>query len=252
MRDTTFFEQIRQVPTEVAGHRFCSPCFYYDITTVNVAFLTPLKKISNRLPSRYMKPLRMSPWHGITAITAFEYRDSDIGPYNEVSISMPVTLGKSSAVLLGALRALREPVTYVWQLPVTTEIARFGGVEFYGFPKFIAEIEFQRDNNWIHCHLAADGQDILTISARQIDTQQGERSLMHALTLRGDRILRSEVIVNPRQHGVSRRAGDVRLELGDHPIADELRDLKPGRVIQTEYRPENQAILTHALESYPA
>ena len=252
MRDTAFFEQLRQQPLEENGHQFCSPCFYYDITTINVAFLAPLKRLAKHLPSKHMRPLRMSLWHGILAITAFEYRDSDIGPYNEVSISIPVTLGKSAPVFFGAMRALQEPMTYVWQLPVTTEIARYGGVEFYGFPKFIAEIEFQRTNNWTHCHLAADGQDILTISARQIETQQVERSRMHALTMREARILRSEVIVNPRQHGVSRRADDVRLELGDHPIAEELRNMSLGRMIQLQTMPANQAILTYALESYVA
>jgi hypothetical protein len=250
MRDTTFFEQLSQMPNEVGGHRFCSPTFYYDITTINAIFLTPLKHVTSHLPSKQMKPLRMSPWHGLTVITAFEYRDSDIDPYNEVSISFPVTIGKTAPVLIGAMSALKEPTAYVWQLPVTTEIARFGGVEFFGFPKFIAEIEFQRDEGWVRCHLAADGQDILTISARQIGTRQGERSRMHALTVRGDRILRSEVIINPRQQGVSRRADDVRLELGDHPVAEELRGMKLGRMIQLQYMPANQAILTYALESY--
>ena len=52
--------------------------------------------------------------------------------------------------------------------------------------------------------------------------------------------------------GESRREEDVRLELGVHPIADELRELKLGRLMQLQYMSENQAILTPALESYAA
>ena len=31
---------------------------------------------------------------------------------------------------------------------LTTEIARWGGVELYGFPKFIADIDFNRKKVW--------------------------------------------------------------------------------------------------------
>jgi hypothetical protein len=252
MRDTTFFEQIRQIPFEEEGHHFCNPAFYYETTTVTAVFLTPLKQVRKRLPSPLMKPLRMTPWHALTAITAFEYRDTDVGPYNEVSVAFPVTLGRSAGVFFGAQRALTEPMAYVYHLPVTTEIARYGGVAFYGFPKFIADIEFMRENDWIHCHLAADGKDIFTLSARQLETQPAERSLTHALTVKDGRILRCEVIGNPRRAGMSRKAGDVRLELGDHPIAEDLRELQPGRMMQLQYEPEGQSILTCALESYAA
>jgi hypothetical protein len=252
MRDTTFFEQIGQTPTEAGGHRYCSPCFYYDVTTVTAVFIAPLRHLKTLLPSKQMKLLRLSPVHGLIAVTVFEYRDSDIGPYNEVSISLPVTVDKRAPMLVGALGALGEPMAYVWQLPVTTEIARFGGVEFYGFPKFIAEIAFTRENGWIRCHLAADGQDILALGARQVDTKRAKRSRMHPLTMKGERILRCEVIVNPRQMGVSRRAEDVTLELGDHLIAQQLRGLELGRMIQMQYMPENQSILAYALESYAA
>ncbi|NDJ62373.1 MAG: hypothetical protein GYB67_14695 [Chloroflexi bacterium] len=49
----------------------------------------------------------------------------------------------------------------------------------------------------------------------------------------------------------SRRVDDVQLELGDHPIADELGDLQLGRMIELRYMPKHQAILSLALESYP-
>jgi hypothetical protein len=252
MRDSSFFEQIQQVSHTVEGHEFKVPTFYYDITTINAAFLTPVRQVKKRLPSRQMKPVRVTPFHAITAITAFEYRDTDIGPYNEVSIGLPVTVGRAALVGWGALRVLQEPTAYVMQLPVTTEIARYGGVAFFGFPKFIAEIEFQRENGWIHCHLAAEGKDIFTLSARQLKTKPAGRSRLHALTIMGERILRSEIMINQPQRGVSIRQEDVRLELGDHAIANNLREMQLGRMLQLQHMPAHQSILTSAIESYPA
>lgn len=253
MRDKEFFEQVAQVTNEAGGYEYRTPTFYQDMTTLNVAFLTPQRRIRKLLPSRKMKPLRMTPRHGITAITAFEYRESDIGPYNEVAISFPVTMGdRRPPMFFGTMRALQEPTAYVWQLPVTTEIARYGGVELYGFPKFIAEIEFTSDNGWITCHLAADGKDIFTLKVREMKTKRGERSLTHALTIKEKRILRSEIVTNVQKVGQSRRKDDVKLELGDHEIAKALQKLNLGRVLQVQYMPENQAILSYVMESTKA
>ncbi len=49
---------------------------------------------------------------------------------------------------------------------------------------------------------------------------------------------------------VSRDPSDVRLKLGDHPIAQELRRLNLGRMIDYRYCPQGQLILNSILESY--
>jgi hypothetical protein len=175
-----------------------------------------------------------------------------LAPANEVLISFPVTIGQSASVFFGAMRETHEPMLYMLHVPVTTEIAVSGGVEFYGYPKFIAEIEFMRADGWIHCHVAADGRDILTLSGRQIVTKPAQRMRVHNITVKEGRILRAEGIINPRQLGISRRSSEVRLELGNHPIADELRGLHLGRVFQLQFMPKYQSILSYAIESYAA
>lgn len=252
MRDHSFFQGVEQQFVEEGGFSFCQPTFYYDVMTLNTVFLTPLKRVQARLPSARMHPVRATPWHALTAITTFEYRGSDIGPYNEVAISFPITIDKKSPVFFGMLRQLSEgPVAYVLHLPVTTEIARYGGVRFYNFPKFLADIQFKQEGGWTHCRLAEDEREILHLSVRQLPVKAAAHGLMHGITVRDGRILRSEVILNLRRQGVSRNPADVRLELGDHPIAQELRSLRLGRLLHCEYLPANQAILTGVIESHP-
>jgi hypothetical protein len=251
MRETAFYEQVEHIETEWRGGRINLPVFYYDVTTIVAGFLTPLDRVLKLLPSPRMKPLRATPWHAVTTIVCFEYRDSDIGPYNEVAISFPITIDKPTTVLTGLLRHIKEgPMAYVHHLPVTTEPAYHAGVDFYNYPKFIANIDFKREGGRVTCRLAEGDSHILTLSVREIPVKPLERWRFHGITIRDGRILRSEVILNVGEQGISRNSGDVKLELGSHPIAEELRSLNLGRMIHLQYIPRNQSILTPVLESY--
>jgi hypothetical protein len=180
-----------------------------------------------------------------------EFRDCDLGPYNEVSISVPFTLDKASAMFTGLLnKGPEEPKVYIHHLPVTTEIALAAGVEFAGYPKFLASIEFKREANWIICRLTEGERHILTLAGRKIDVRDAPRSRMHVFTVRNERLLRSELISSERGLAVSRNSSNLRLELGDHPIAEELGGLDIGRTLAYQYAPEYQTILTPVIESF--
>ena len=87
-----------------------------------------------------------------------EFRDNDLGPYNKVAISIPFTLNRATPLFTGILRKSPDvPNLYIRHLPVTTEIARDAGVEFAGYPKFLASIKFEKQNGWITCRLAEGG-----------------------------------------------------------------------------------------------
>ncbi len=251
MRDLAFFEQVEHIETKWRSGTVQLPIFYYDVTTVVAGFLTPLDRVQALLPSPRMKPLRATPWHAVTTIVCFEYRDSDLGPYNEVAITFPITIDRPAPILTGLLRHVAEgPLAYVHHLPVTTQPAYDAGIDFYNYPKFIAKIDFQRQDGWISCRLAEGDRHILTMTARQLPVKPFDHWRFHGITVRNDRILRSEIIINVRRQAISRGGGNVKLELGDHPVAQELRDLKLGRLMHFQYLPENQAILTPVLETY--
>ncbi len=229
----------------------CTPLFYYDFTALLVSFVTPLERIRALLPLSAMHPLRLTPWHGITLFAAFEYRDTDIGPYNEVGMLFPITLHKPAPVLTGLLKAMSDGLTsYVWHLPVTTEVARDLGVEHAGYPKFLADIQFGRHEGWIDCRISEGNSHILTLSVRECPLQDADRMRYHTVNVHHDRILYGMASVHVQRMGISRDPSDVRLELGNHSIAQELRHLGLGRMIDYRYCPEGQLILNSVLESY--
>jgi hypothetical protein len=91
MRNSDFFQEIAHVDVLWGDMTLSVPLFYYDIGAIGVGYLTPLDNIRKLLPSPRMHPLRVTPWHGITTINAYEYRNCDIGPYNKVAIGFPIT-----------------------------------------------------------------------------------------------------------------------------------------------------------------
>jgi hypothetical protein len=64
--------------------------------------------------------------------------------------------------------------------------------------------------------------------------------------------MRCEFIVSEREMGFSKNGLDAELQLGDHPIADELRSLKLGKIMAYMYCPQMQGILTPVIESFAA
>ncbi len=250
-RNLDFFKGIPQISVQVGKYVTRMPLFYYDFAALMVTFVTPLERIRALLPSPVMHPLRLTPWHGVTLFSAFEYRDTDIGPYNEFAMNFPITLHKPAAVLTGLLKGMSEGLTtYVWQLPVTTVIARDLGVEHAGYPKFLADIRFDRHDDWIDCRVAEGDSHILTLSARQRPLQQADRMRYQVVNVHHDRILWGMASAYLGRMSVSRDPSDVRLKLGDHPIAQALRRLNLGRMIDYRYCPEGQLILNSILESY--
>lgn len=253
MHETDFFTGLGHYPVSWGDRTACLPVFYPDFTSVDAVFLTPLKQVIARLPSRRMKPLRMTPWHAMTAISFFEYRDSDIGPYNEVAITFPFTFDQPAGIFFGALREVaRGSMGYLLLLPVNTQIALEAGIEIANYPKFLADIEIERHEGWLSCRLVEKEQTVLMLRVRELATAPGGRGCSFPVTLRGGYLLRSELVVNNIAVGQSRDPRDVRLEWGDHPLALKLRGLRMGRLLQLQYVACGQAVLSQPLESYAA
>ena len=141
-------------------------------------------------------------------------------------------------------------MVYSHYLPVTTEIAREVGAEFAGYPKFIAGIEFNENDNWLTCELRADNQHVLTFSGRKLDVKRLPRYRVRPITYRREYILRSELVISERDMGSSKNGEDVKLELGQHRIAEELRGMGLGRVLGYGYCPQAQGTLTPVFESF--
>ncbi len=253
MLDNGFFAEIEHREVPWGERSVYVPVFYQEATTVSAVFSASLRKVRALLPSPRLHPIRVSPRRCLVSISAHEFRRSDIGPYNEVGISVPFTLDTAASVIDNIFgRQHGEPNIFIRHLPVTTRIACDLGVEFAGYPKFVARIDFDDQTQWRACRLEEDRRHILTLVGRKLATHDAARSRIHCYTLRNGRLLRSEMLVSSRPLGSSENPAYVKLDLGTHPIAQELQGLDIGRLMNYAYTPSYQMILTPVIESFPA
>ena len=246
-----FYQEVEHIPVSWREQRLHVPLFYQDFMYISATILVPREKIQSILPSERLKPYRITPSQSAVSLTAYQYRECDIGPYNELSVNIPVTLDNETPLFTGTLRKMpADPMGFCYHLPVTTEIARIVGVEFAGYPKFVAEIEFEDNQDWISCVVRTDDQHILTLRGRKLELRECPRVRFHPLTFRSGYLLRSEMILNESEMGSSKNGGDVSLELGQHPVANDLRDLGLGKIADYHYCPKAQGILTQVIESF--
>jgi Acetoacetate decarboxylase (ADC) len=222
------------------------PVFYYDNTAMTAIYTASTEKIRRLLPRADMHPVEVIRGRALVAFTAFEYRDSDIDPYNEFSISFPITFGQKGIPGLTVLGMMvrRYFTAYVWQLPVTTERARKGGVEMYGYPKFLADIVFSHEGNMLVCTLTEGDRKILTIKGKKIKTSPEKVNRFKTFSIKDDVPLAANVYMNPREFGKSISPKAAQLTLGDHDISVKLRELDMGKKpLFFQYMPLMEAIL---------
>lgn len=251
MQSQDFFRGIPQVDVKVGSMNSRYPIFYREVAYISVFLLAPLEKVKSILPSKRMHPFRLTPWHCVVTVTATQYKDSDVGPYNQVSVGVPFVLDNTTPVFTGILHKPPEvPMIYTLYLPVTTEIARITGIEVANYPEFLAEINFEEDDKWINCKVKSDGKDILKLSGRKISLNKYPRQHVCPVTVKDNHLLRSEFNFSESYAGYSKKQSDVHLEFGNHPIGLKLKDLTLNKILQYQYYPSGQAILSMVNESY--
>ncbi len=242
-----FFSGIKQWEFERNGHEFKLPVFYYDTTSFSAIYTGATRCIKALLPHPSMKPIELYPGRCLVTFTCLEYRKTDIGPYNEVVIACPISFGHRPipGVTAATQMARHSYTTFIWQLPVTTEIARAGGVEFYGYPKFLADIDFELDGEWIRCDLTEGGDKILTLEGRVLRTGKGKVTRLVSYSVSDGIPLRANVLQNPIELGHSNKRDAARLSLGGaHPIATTLEGIGLSKhPIAYQFSPVNEAIL---------
>ena len=241
------FKGIKQWEFDWAGEPFKLPVFYYDNTSLTAIFTASTRKVRALLPHPGMHPIEMSSGRCMAAFTAFEYRETDIGPYNEFSIAFLVTFEKPQVPGLTALWQMvrRRFTAHVWKLPVTTEIARAGGVELYGYPKFLAEITFERTPGQIRCDLSEKGEKILALEGNVLPAKKGGLSRYVTCSVLDGIPLVANVVVNPLEFAQTRDKAAAGLNLGTgHAISETLREIRlsPDPVMY-QFSPVNEAIL---------
>jgi hypothetical protein len=114
--------------------------------------------------------------------------------------------------------------SFVLEMPVTSEEARWAGVDNYGFPKIVADIAIVDEGSHTRCQVHHRGVHVLTLSVQPRTAKPFQQPLT-LLNVRDDHRVVKCVFDVSGERSIDSGRGGVSLELGHHAIAEELRQI---------------------------
>ncbi len=210
----------------IQGRTVRLPVVVRDAASMSAMFVVPTAGVRRLIPDPRLHVPELLPARTICVIAGIEYRDNDLGQYNELSIAFFVIktetralpfFGMLSGFVRGSLGA------YIHRLPVTTSFSRDAGRDIWGFPKTVDTIEFSDHGRERSCRLSVDGTHVLTLAMPRGGRRRMKDMPQDAYAWREGILWRTPSVMGGE--GVGVRLGGAKLVLGDHAIADELRGL---------------------------
>jgi len=245
------FDGVHQTELVLADEPTRLPVFIRDAGAFAAVFPARLRALRDLLPDPGLVAARIAPGTGAVVIGAASYRDGDLGAYREVLVGVVLEGGEATISLPGraALRALARgrSEVFVVDLPVTTELAREGGVAFAGYPKWIADIEVSTSDDERVCRLRhpEESAPLLTLVVRPPGPGRPLRTRVVGRSWVGGQAQGSELLLEAPAFSVG-SGGRAHLELDStsvHPTARRLEGALVGqRALAVLDAPAFQAI----------
>ncbi len=204
------------------------PILYHRTDCSFGVFSADLDATRAVLPSDRLHPVTVPGGRAAIAVVSYNYIETGVGPYGEIGVAALCTLDRQAPPVLPAMLEARYPGfgAFVLHLPVTTRIAREAGRVVWGYPKFVADMAFDFRPEVHRVELREDGQDVLSLDVERRGRVVQDRKPIVTYSENDGALIRTELPVRSTYHaGIGRSYG--RLELGDHPVAKELKDAGP-------------------------
>jgi hypothetical protein len=209
------------------GRRFRLPLYYHDDEFMASLHTASYDAVAEALPCDLIRPARWIDGRALLSVGVFRYRTTTcsgvdggtelLGPYAEVSIAAVVTLGPARRVLPVLSPRLR---VFVLHLPVTTREAREAGA-LWGFPKFVADLDFEEEPDARRVVLSEDGEEILDLTVRPRGPALADHHPHLVYSVRNGDLLETEVPMSGYRQ-IRLGPGSGALRLGNHPVGRQL------------------------------
>ena len=234
-----FFRTLPKTEVQSAIGPTRTPNFYYAMSKAQLTYLAPTSALRSRLPVG-LDPLQIASGIGLFSVVFFRYDVCDIDFYTEATVAIATRPARHG--VLGAadlLSTLTNDAThaYVLSLPVNTEIAQVRGHDGYGFPKWVTDIDVDIDERRTAARVANDdggtdiALDVATPKQKRIPSGRSVSTLTSYTELNGGwNATLSQT--NNLAAGGTLLPRDVALTLGSGRLTDDVRSLRPLKVLR--------------------
>lgn len=166
------------------------------------------------IPGDSFQVLETMPGRAMFVVSIVDYIVNPWGSYNEVNLGFMVSLASDPAVN-GA---------FVYRMPVNEEFTCKAGNQVMGLPKTVEGLTFDYADGSVTVELSMDGRPTMTVvfpDAAQTEPATMTETLTFSYLGGGPTAIPLGIEVG----GAVVDPGDIRIELHDSPVADELRSL---------------------------
>ncbi|MCB1704096.1 MAG: acetoacetate decarboxylase family protein [Halioglobus sp.] len=205
----------KQPEFTIQGQTVKIPAVVRDASSGTVMYMVDAEKAQALVPDAF-EVAEAAPGQTQATIVIVDYRDNDLGDYDEVGIIFFVRpKGQPDA----------EVGSYIYKLPVNQSFTSEAGCKIWGFPKTVEEIDFSYGDNNATCKLSMDGQHVLTLTVPRGGDGETEPAPATGYTLIEGVPHKNEFTRGGTGEQAVAGGEGVTLELGSHPLAEELRSL---------------------------
>jgi len=229
----------------IQGRTVTFPVVVRHASAGSATYLVRADAARKLLPVPDFEIAEVLPGRALLSIAIIDYRDNDLGDYNEVSIALfvrPRGAPRGIPYLGTAIDLMRSRLgTYIVHLPVDQSFTCEAGSIIWGFPKTVQEIDFETGPDRATGRLVYEGEHALTLSVPRGGTQSLPESTLVGYTLIEGVPHTNEF--QSRAEGFGVRLGGARLSLGSGVIADQLRSLGlPRRALMCTWMEKMSAV----------
>ncbi|MGH7858546.1 MAG: acetoacetate decarboxylase family protein [Candidatus Binatia bacterium] len=206
----------------VQGREVRLPVEVRDASSAFATFVVDAPAVRKLWTHPRLRLVELFPGRALCSIAVIDYRDNDLGRYDEIAIAFLVREAGGRAVPV--IDFFRRGVgAYIHHLPVTTSFSRDAGFGIWGYPKVVGEIEIEDRDGRRTGALRLDGRHVLTLSAPARGRFRFREAPLDSFALRDGALWKTPFTSSGESVGF--RLGGATLVFGDHPIAEELRSI---------------------------
>ena len=212
---------------EIEGRNLRYPTRFRDGSSLVTMFVVPAGPANEQIASSGFTVATVAPGLAIATVVAVHYTDTDCGAYDELACAVmvqPFEGGRRVPYASTMADLVRGRIaSYTWRLAVSTTLARDAGIRMWGYPKTVEDLRYRRQDG--RASMAWHDGDAEVIRVTVPDTGTGTASAISPpvySVLDGEPVVGN--LTQSYTHVGHHRSG-ASIELGDHPVADELRRL---------------------------
>ena len=220
------------------GHEFSAPLHIPELSLIAQVFSVPLRALGPVLEPAEVRPVEVLPGQGAVALMGVRYTDNPLGCYDEAVISFPVyppgQAPRALDRLLGGLDVLTQRAAHlVYAMPVSQELTTHAGRALWGYPKFVAQLDYRQEGARATLDFAHEGEPVFGLSAPLSERGRWDGLAFSTLTRRNGVLRRIDL--KAQASGVVMRPFGAVPTVGErHPLAQLLRSLGlPKRPLST-------------------